>query len=147
MNAPLEELVSLSFKTSPEGILGVSLTEGPSKFEGPSFIMEWLNAYKNSAPLPDLPLIFPPKFSPFARKVLAETAKIPLGSTLSYKEVAENIGHPGAARAVGNALNKNPFPLLIPCHRVIGAKGKLGGFGCGLKLKIALLKFEKSLLY
>lgn len=146
MNARLEELVSLTFRTSPEGILGVSLEEGPSIFEGPSFILEWLKAYATNALLPKLPLVFPPNFPSFAKKVLDETANIPFGSTLSYKEVAENIGHPGAARAIGNALNKNPFPLFIPCHRVIGSKGKLGGFGCGPRLKMALLNFEQSLL-
>ena len=60
----------------------------------------------------------------------------------SYGELASNAGHPGAARAVGTACHFNPFPLLIPCHRVIAASGKLGGFALDMRIKRALLDFE-----
>ena len=84
----------------------------------------------------------------FARKVLQETSRIPAGKTRSYGEMAVRIGHPGAGRAVGNALARNPFPLWVPCHRVIKSDGSLGGFGGsgqGVQRKEFLLKLERAL--
>lgn len=78
----------------------------------------------------------------FTRKALAVCAKIPYGKTLSYGEVAERAGSPGGARAVGQAMAKNPFPIIIPCHRVLASGGKLGGFSGGLHFKRALLDLE-----
>ena len=69
---------------------------------------------------------------------------IPYGETRSYKEIAQSIGNPKASRAVGLANNKNPIPIFIPCHRVIGANGKLVGFGGGLQMKAYLLELEKQ---
>jgi methylated-DNA-[protein]-cysteine S-methyltransferase len=80
----------------------------------------------------------------FQRRVLGELAKVRFGHTLSYGELAERAGKPGAARAVGNAMAKNPIPLVVPCHRVLAAGKKIGGFGGGLPLKRALLSLEKS---
>lgn len=80
----------------------------------------------------------------FQAKVLEQLTKIPYGVTLSYKEVAELIGHPRAYRAVGGACHDNPIPLLIPCHRVIATNGSLIGFGWGLEMKKALLALEKK---
>jgi O-6-methylguanine DNA methyltransferase len=71
--------------------------------------------------------------------------EIPFGTVWTYKEVAVAIGRPNAQRAVGGALNKNPLSLIVPCHRVIGANGKLVGFGSGLPLKKALLKLEGTI--
>jgi methylated-DNA-[protein]-cysteine S-methyltransferase len=82
--------------------------------------------------------------SAFDREVLEVAAAIPAGKTLSYGEVAAASGHPGAARAAGGALGRNPWPVLIPCHRVIGADGKLTGFGKGLGAKKSLLDFESN---
>lgn len=65
----------------------------------------------------------------FTRSVLRQTARIPPGSTRSYGEIARELGTPGAARAVGQALRRNPLPLLIPCHRVIRSDGSIGGYG------------------
>ena len=79
---------------------------------------------------------------PFQRKVLLEACRIPKGKVMSYGHLAEKIGIPKGARAVGTALAKNPFPLIIPCHRIVQATGDLGGFGGGLKLKKALLEME-----
>lgn len=79
--------------------------------------------------------------SPFQKKVYTVVASIPAGQVRTYGWVARQIGQPGAARAVGNALNKNPFAPLIPCHRVVGKKG-LGGFAAGLPAKIKLLRQE-----
>ena len=80
--------------------------------------------------------------APFQRQVLEETMWIPRGQTLSYKALAERIGKPKAARAVGGAQAANPIPILIPCHRVVGSDGSLTGYGGGLHVKQALLKLE-----
>ena len=89
----------------------------------------------------------PKKFSKklrtsFREKVYKIVKKIPKGKTLSYKTVAILASRPGAWRAVGNILNKNPDPKTIPCHRVIRSDGKIGGYKGGTKKKIALLKKE-----
>lgn len=80
----------------------------------------------------------------FQRRVLGELAKVRFGHTLSYGELASRVGKPGAARAVGGVMAKNPIPLVVPCHRVLAAGNKIGGFGGGLPLKRALLSLEKS---
>lgn len=82
----------------------------------------------------------------FQRVVLSFVATIPLGETLTYGQVAERLGRPKAARAVGMALGKNPFPLIIPCHRVGGSKG-IGGYSFGVDLKRRLLEVEKEICY
>lgn len=81
----------------------------------------------------------------FEKKVLMETARIPRGETRSYKEMARAIGKPKAARAVGNALRKNPSSMRIPCHRVIRSDGSPGGYSRGERLKRKLLLQESGL--
>ena len=78
----------------------------------------------------------------FQQKVLALTTKIPKGKVSTYKEIAKALGNEKAARAVGNALNKNPTPIKVPCHRVVGNCGRLGGFALGARKKKALLERE-----
>lgn len=78
----------------------------------------------------------------FARAVLESTARIPYGQVRSYADVARAAGSARAFRAAGNALGQNPFPILIPCHRVVKSGGLLGGFGGGRDLKIKLLTLE-----
>ena len=78
----------------------------------------------------------------FQRRVLLETIRIPRGSVTSYGDLAKKISAPGAARAVGSALAKNPFPLIIPCHRVVKSDGSVGQFGGGTEFKKALLRLE-----
>jgi len=80
----------------------------------------------------------------FQQAILDETAKIPYGQTVSYKELAKRAGSPRAWQATGQALKKNRLPIIIPCHRVIGSSG-LGGYNGGLKLKKTLLKLEGSI--
>jgi methylated-DNA-[protein]-cysteine S-methyltransferase len=80
----------------------------------------------------------------FSRKVLTGARRIPYGERLSYGELAAKIGHPKAARAVGQALGRNPLPLLLPCHRVVGKNGALTGFSAGLNWKKALLALENK---
>lgn len=82
--------------------------------------------------------------TPFQLAVWKELQNIPYGQTTSYKEIAQKINKPKAYRAVGMANNKNPLPIIIPCHRVIGSNGKLIGYAGGLKLKNYLLELEKS---
>ena len=91
----------------------------------------------------DLPLA--PNGTEFQKKVWKSLLKIPYGKTNSYKEVAESIGNIKAARAVGSANNKNPIIILIPCHRVIGANGKLVGYAGGVDVKEKLLRIEKQI--
>ena len=82
--------------------------------------------------------------SPFQRQVWNNTRTIPYGTTKTYREIAREIGNAGAVRATGRVLNKNPVALLVPCHRVVTAKGELGGYAYGIDLKNALLILEKS---
>jgi methylated-DNA-[protein]-cysteine S-methyltransferase len=81
-----------------------------------------------------------------ASDVLRQTSKIPYGEVSTYGAIAKEIGHPTAARAVGRALGANPIPIVIPCHRVIGASGKLTGYAGGLERKVSLLELEGALL-
>lgn len=82
------------------------------------------------------------KGSDFQRNILMVTMKIPFGETITYSSLADRAGYPKAARAVGTVMSKNNFPILIPCHRVIGSGGKLCGFGGGLDVKRWLLNHE-----
>lgn len=83
------------------------------------------------------------KLTDFQKRVFGAVLTIPFGQTRSYKWVAQRIGRLSSARAVGNALNKNPYAPFVPCHRVIASDGTLGGYRFGLKKKAALLKQEK----
>ncbi len=82
--------------------------------------------------------------TPFQTRVWSELRRISFGETISYAELARRVGDPGASRAVGRANNRNPIPIVIPCHRVIGSDGALVGFGGGLEIKRRLLDFERG---
>ncbi len=84
------------------------------------------------------------EITPFQRQVYEVNNTIPYGETRSYGWVAQHLGKPEAARAVGQALARNPLPLLIPCHRVVAGDGGLGGYGGGLGLKRWLLEMEAA---
>jgi O-6-methylguanine DNA methyltransferase len=88
----------------------------------------------------DLPLEL--RGTPFQKEVWTAVARIPYGVATTYGEIAEQIGRPEAARAVGAAVGANPVPVIVPCHRVIGADGSLTGYGGGLEVKAALLALE-----
>jgi methylated-DNA-[protein]-cysteine S-methyltransferase len=88
----------------------------------------------------DLPLA--PRGTPFQREVWHALATIPYGETVSYAQLAARVGRPTAMRAVGAANGRNPLPIVLPCHRVIGANGALTGFGGGLPTKEFLLRLE-----
>lgn len=89
----------------------------------------------------DLPLAA--RGTEFQHRVWAELRRIPFGETISYGELATRIGKPTASRAVGAANGRNPLPVVVPCHRVIGSDGRLTGFGGGLPTKQALLDLER----
>ena len=86
--------------------------------------------------------------SGFAREVYAAARAIPPGQTRTYGEIAARLGDPGAARAVGEAMGQNPFPIVVPCHRVLGAGGRLGGFSAhgGPATKLRLLELEGAVI-
>jgi methylated-DNA-[protein]-cysteine S-methyltransferase len=94
----------------------------------------------------DFALPVAPRGTEFQRRVWEELSRIPYGATISYAELAARIGRPNASRAVGRANGTNPIPVVIPCHRVIGADGSLTGYGGGMPLKRALLALEGALL-
>ncbi|WP_292518369.1 methylated-DNA--[protein]-cysteine S-methyltransferase [Methanoculleus sp.] len=90
----------------------------------------------------DIGLIDLDRCPPFQRRVLLAEYGIPRGYVSTYGRIARHIGNPGAARAVGSALARNPFPLVIPCHRALRSDGRLGGFQAGLGMKRRLLEME-----
>ena len=89
-------------------------------------------------------ILLDPLGTEFQRRVWQRLLCIPYGETTSYGALARDLGDPGASRAVGLANGSNPIPIVIPCHRVIGADGSLTGFGGGLPIKAALLDLERS---
>ena len=94
--------------------------------------------------LEEFDLELAPEGTSFQRRVWDELLRIPYGETLSYGELARRLGRPDAARAVGAANGANPLPIVIPCHRVIGADGRLVGYGGGLEIKRTLLDLEQG---
>lgn len=95
----------------------------------------------------DIPLDMS-SITPFRLRVYKELMKVPYGQVITYGELAERSGSPGGARAVGNAMNSNPFLIIVPCHRVVASRGwkyELGGFGAGLDAKRFLLRLEGHL--
>lgn len=105
-------------------------------------IRQWLQSYvhhQKEYPELDLDLNALPLFT---ASVLSELRSMPFGQIITYKELAERLDNPNAARAVGGACGRNPFPLFIPCHRVIAAGHQIGGFSQDIRVKERLLSFE-----
>jgi methylated-DNA-[protein]-cysteine S-methyltransferase len=92
----------------------------------------------------DLPLDL--RVAPFQEAVLHELAQVPYGHTDTYGSLAAKVGKPKAARAVGTVMNRNPIPIVLPCHRIVGANGSLTGYAGGLHVKRALLELEGAML-
>jgi O-6-methylguanine DNA methyltransferase len=129
------EKISLSLAEAPS----CEIHQGSVKLK--ELIDAWWQSYLLRSPIPfQVPLNWSqvPKFS---GKVLPMLQKIPFGTTITYREYAELAGVPKGARGMGRALAINPFPLVIPCHRVVGSSG-LGGFSQGIEIKRILLAFE-----
>ena len=119
------------------GLELVSVSTGLS--QAVSYLEDYFNGPMNSRPYEGKT---DPGGTSFQREVWGRMARIPAGSVLTYGELAKSIGHPGASRAVGAACSVNPLAIVFPCHRVIGARGKLTGFGGGLRMKEKLLADE-----
>lgn len=115
------------------------IKETPLLVEAEKQLIEYFNKTRTKF---DLPLA--PQGTDFMKRVWKELIQIPYGETRTYKQIAQKIGNEKASRAVGMANNKNPIPIIIPCHRVIGANNKLVGYALGLDKKEFLLDLEKS---
>ena len=111
--------------------------ETPLLARGREELLEYLAGSRRDF---DLPLA--PQGTPFQQRVWAALREIPYGQTRSYRELAQAAGSPRGYRAVGMANHRNPIPILIPCHRVVGADGSLTGYAGGLELKRKLLELE-----
>ena len=130
--------------------IDLAWSQGPERISGKStFCLRMAGAlerYLSGSPVewPDLPLDST-RLSPFIRKVLLTLMEqVGWGEVITYGRLAERCGNPRAARAVGAAMRTNPWPLVVPCHRVIGSTGALTGFGPGLPMKEYLLGLEAS---
>jgi methylated-DNA-[protein]-cysteine S-methyltransferase len=128
----------------PQEITGRMLDEGIEVVEDPARTAELRGqlAQYFAGERREFDLRLAPEGTPFERSVWEELRRIPFGETRSYGEIAQAIGRPGAARAVGRANGANPIPIVVPCHRVIGSDGSLTGFGGGLEAKSRLLEIE-----
>lgn len=153
-------LVNICFKQTAIGRIGIAEENGSitnlyfetdtlpqnaclSETEVITEAFRQLDAYL-SGELQTLTVPLAPQGTDFMRTVWAALCRVPYGKTACYKEIAIAAGSPKAARAVGLANNRNPIPLFIPCHRVIGSDGKLTGYRGGLAIKKLLLDIEKA---
>lgn len=108
-------------------------------------VLKHLRGYFDGHPLNfDFPLKLEP-YTDFQISVWKELIKIPYGTTVSYKKLSRSLGNPSAIRAVASANGKNPFPILVPCHRVIGSDGSMTGYAYGIDLKKQLLILENAI--
>jgi len=139
-----DQITNLFFENdpilSPQAFSGVYTFEvTPLLHEAYRQLCEYFEGTRKSF---DLPLC--PQGTEFMMAVWREIAKIPYGETATYREIAERIGKPKAARTVGLANNRNPLPIFYPCHRVVGQDGKLVGYRGGMEVKRMLLELEKK---
>ncbi|MFZ2447644.1 MAG: methylated-DNA--[protein]-cysteine S-methyltransferase [Syntrophobacteraceae bacterium] len=137
---PRERIESLLRKEYPGAEAKPSAGPGPAQTAA-THILDYLD---NRKPLPGVPLDVR-RGTEFEHRVWQAISAIPFGETRSYKQIAEAAGNPAGARAAGRACGRNPVPIIIPCHRVTTAAGRLGGFSGGLDIKRALLDLEKTL--
>ncbi len=150
-DSPLGALLLLSDGESLTGLFMNRLKVPQGSQEAPEaapfpLVREQLAEYfKGGRTSFDLPLA--PRGTPFQQTVWRALCDIPYGATISYGELARRIGSPKACRAVGLANGQNPLSIVVPCHRVVGANGKLTGYGGGLPNKKALLTLEGSTLF
>lgn len=139
----------LTIVCTPEHLIQIDFGEQPipnANFEKSELtdrtfaqLMEYFSGKRRTF---DLPLL--PKGTEFQKKVWDALQTIPYGKTQTYSEIAEQIANPRACRAVGMANNRNPIPIIIPCHRVIGKSGHLIGYGGGIEIKVFLLELESG---
>ena len=138
----------LELQTSERGVQSISYIDKPSPIRQvksnsilESLVKELDEYFAGKTKDFSVPLD-PEVGTSFERRVWQELTRIPHGQTRSYKEIANAVGNPKGARAVGSANKKNPIPILAPCHRVIKSDGSLGGYNSGLERKRALLELE-----
>lgn len=115
----------------------IEVKETPLLKKAGTQLIEYLSGKRSNFTVP-----LAPEGTDFQKRVWFSLIGIPYGQTRSYGEIAKRIGNPKAARAVGMANNQNPIPIFIPCHRVIGANGRLTGYAAGLEIKKYLLNLE-----
>lgn len=136
----------ISLNTSEEDFLEELKSQGFCKFEKTKEkfknLLNCLDKYFGGTPVKMDFNVDLTDMTSFQRRVLMKVKGIPYGITKTYKKIAESIGNPNAARAVGQAISRNPVPLIIPCHRVVGSDGSLVGFGFGTPIKRSLLELE-----
>jgi len=137
-------LIQINFPKHHKAVLHHSETPHRTKKileSGKRFLLHFLSrqGYRSS----NVPIDWS-VFGNFDRQVLENLRKVPSGATVSYIELARRSNAPRAARAVGNALNRNPIPILIPCHRVVRKDQSLGGYAGGIRWKQTLLKLEQN---
>jgi methylated-DNA-[protein]-cysteine S-methyltransferase len=150
MKSPVGRLLLVA---SDRGLKGIGFPEGkmarqpergwkadPDRF---AEVIRQLTAYF-SGELREFDLELAPEGTPFQLRVWRQLASIPYGTTVSYGEIARRIGSAKAVRAVGAANGRNPLPIVVPCHRVIGGDGSLTGYGGGLSVKEELLALERK---
>lgn len=150
MDTPLGEIFIHARDGIPVGIMltGEAGSYKPADSSPPPVVVELMRAidgyFQGKDICPDIAenLIADLDETPFKKPVLREVMRIPRGEIRSYGDIAQFVGYPRAARAVGNAMRSNPFPIIIPCHRVIRGDGGLGGYGGMEHLKARLLRFE-----
>ncbi|AKB34231.1 Methylated-DNA--protein-cysteine methyltransferase [Methanosarcina siciliae HI350] len=136
-----------------EGLKYVNFMKGKKKMEVPDDWQENKEFFRDvsgqleayfAGQLKSFDVKLAPEGTEFQKSVWKVLKEIPYGETRTYGEIAKNIGNPKASRAVGLANNRNPIAIIVPCHRVIGANGKLTGYASGLDIKEFLLKLEGS---
>ena len=132
-----EEEILLALRIGAAG----GFPDNPTSFTDRVYrqVMEYLGGERRRFEVP-----YALEGTPFQRRILSAAAAIPYGRVSTYGEVARAAGFPGACRAAGNALGRNPIWLIIPCHRVVGAGGKTGGYAGGTAMKKALLALESA---
>lgn len=133
------KLAEFHFERRASELRGVSVRETPVHKEAYRQLLEYFGGVRKNFELP-----LSPKGTAFQAKVWQALTEIPYGETRTYGQIAAITGNPKASRAVGLANNRNPIPVFIPCHRVIGADGRLVGFGGGLGVKAYLLELERK---
>jgi methylated-DNA-[protein]-cysteine S-methyltransferase len=135
--APDEELERIARVAGPRILRSSSQIDGARRE-----LDEYFEGTRHEFDLPlDVALL-----ADFNRRVLRELARVPYGEVVTYGELAARSARPRAARAVGMVMNRNPLPIVLPCHRVIGANGKLTGYAGGLERKETLLRLEGAIL-
>ncbi|MCW8332148.1 methylated-DNA--[protein]-cysteine S-methyltransferase [Photobacterium sp. SDRW27] len=137
----------LNIVADESAVMAIEFDADPTASEAPNVVSnqccQQLEAYFNGESKNfDVPLRM--EGTEFQRQVWQALNHVPYGETCSYADIANRIGNPKAVRAVGAANGKNPIPIIVPCHRVIGSSGKLTGYAGGLDLKVWLLEHEKQ---